>query len=602
MNEEEEKIIRESEESRSSMSSSSNSSSSSSKSQRKSLANQEYPAQDIALTESQQIKPDLKLAKDSLFSPEESLLQSPMKKEEGDEDEENFYGDLSPGKSPMAHKQQIDKMEVYLQQEEEIIRICKETERLWTDDTFPGDSRSLFRNPMKIPEWAKDVKTIKWMRPHEISKEAKFIVDKEGDVKQGAFGESSFIGGIVIIATRGDFIEKLFIDYDHFELGFVTFQFFKNGEWKQVMVDTLLPFDPDSKQVCFSQCANPAEFWVPLMEKAYAKIHGCYENIIENFSMLEGLIDLTGGVAECYSLTDPDTQKIIENNHLWQMMMSYFHQKFYLGCINVVEGKSTKNPDASSRGIFENYYYGILDIREFPKENLKLIRIRNPWGPDGCWNGPFSDDSDEWDKHRNLRDELRLVFKSKKSDGTWWMSFNDWCVHFNKLYINKVFPETWQTYSIESRWQGKTAGGVCPKRMEYEGSESMPEHLQLDSDDRWFNNPQFRIKVEKETKLYINLMQEDEKLCKSNYIKCNFMIVANHARKNRIWERPAAEDIIAEAVNKSNFENPPAREITHQVVLKKFEGKPYGYYMIIPNTMTESRKEVNSLYIYISKI
>ena len=36
------------------------------------------------------------------------------------------------------------------------------------------------------------------------------------------------------------------------------------------------------------------------MEKAYAKLHGCYENIIENYSMLEGLIDLTGGVAESW--------------------------------------------------------------------------------------------------------------------------------------------------------------------------------------------------------------------------------------------------------------------------------------------------------------
>lgn len=39
-------------------------------------------------------------------------------------------------------------------------------------------------------------------------------------------------------------IEKLIFDYDHFEdYGFVTFQFFKNGDWKQVTVDTLLPFD-----------------------------------------------------------------------------------------------------------------------------------------------------------------------------------------------------------------------------------------------------------------------------------------------------------------------------------------------------------------------
>lgn len=589
---EEQKVIRESEESNSSHSSSSSSKSSTS-SKRFAKANEEN--KQIGLTDSPLKKSEMSNMEKNSF-PEQSMGQSPYglkKSEEGEEDEEGDYDMLdSPTKSP-THLKQIDKMEIYLEQEEEIIRICKENDRLWVDESFPSDTRSLFKNPNKIPEWAKDVKTIKWMRPYEISKDAKFLIDREGDVKQGAFGESAFIGGLVIIATRGDFLEKLFIDFDHFELGFVTFQFFKNGDWKQVIVDTFLPFDPDSKQICYSQCANPSEFWVPLMEKAYAKLHGCYENIIDNFFMLEGLIDLTGGVAECYTLTEPDTQKLIENNHLWQIMMNHFHQKFYLGCINVVEGKSTKNPDASTRGIFENYYYGILDIREFPKENLKLIRIRNPWGPDGCWNGPFSDDSDEWDKHRNLRDELRLVFKSKKSDGTWWMSFNDWCVFFNKLYVCKVFPETWQTYSIESRWQGKTAGGICPKRMEYEGNESKPEHLQLDSDDRWFNNPQFRIKVEKETKLYINLMQEDEKLCKSSYIKCNFMIVANHTRKNRVWERPLQSDIIAEAINKYNIENPPVREITHQVTLRRFEGKPFGHYMIIPNTMTEVRKEVH---------
>ena len=59
------------------------------------------------------------------------------------------------------------------------------------------------------------------------------MIDREGDAKQGAFGESWFIGAIIIIATRGDLLEKLFVEVDHFDdVGFVTFQFFKNGEWK----------------------------------------------------------------------------------------------------------------------------------------------------------------------------------------------------------------------------------------------------------------------------------------------------------------------------------------------------------------------------------
>lgn len=39
-------------------------------------------------------------------------------------------------------------------------------------------------------------------------------------------------------------------------------------------------------------------------------------------------------------------------------------------------------------------------MRDFPKENLQLIKIRNPWGQEGGWNGPFSDDSEEWDKNK----------------------------------------------------------------------------------------------------------------------------------------------------------------------------------------------------------
>jgi len=52
-----------------------------------------------------------------------------------------------------------------------------------TDKDFPPDNRSLYKNIAKIPEWARDIRTIKWLRPHEIVKDAKFIVDKEADLK-----------------------------------------------------------------------------------------------------------------------------------------------------------------------------------------------------------------------------------------------------------------------------------------------------------------------------------------------------------------------------------------------------------------------------------
>jgi hypothetical protein len=47
---------------------------------------------------------------------------------------------------------------------------------------------------------------------------------------------------------------------------------------------------------------------VALIEKAYSKLHGCYENIVDK-NFVEGLVDLTGGLGEKITLTEYENQK-----------------------------------------------------------------------------------------------------------------------------------------------------------------------------------------------------------------------------------------------------------------------------------------------------
>jgi len=61
-------------------------------------------------------------------------------------------------------------------------------------------------------------------------------------------------------------------------------------------------------------------------------------------------------------------------------MYSYYQQKFFIGCINTVDHKTFKNVEQGQQGILENHYYTIIDMRDYPKDNLKLIRVRNTWG------------------------------------------------------------------------------------------------------------------------------------------------------------------------------------------------------------------------------
>jgi hypothetical protein len=68
----------------------------------------------------------------------------------------------------------------------------------------------------------------------------------------------------------------------------------------------------------------------------------------------------------------------------------------------------------------------------------------------------------------------------------------------------------------------------------------------LDSNDKWFNNPQFRLSVNKKTQVIISLMQEDEKTSNKQYIPVNFIVVRTKSKKDRLWE-VEKNDIVLEA-------------------------------------------------------
>jgi calpain len=144
---------------------------------------------------------------------------------------------------------------------------------------------------------------------------------RPGDVKQGSLGDCWFLGACMVLASRPELLRNLIV-HDGIEQGFAVFQFFKNGAWTPVFIDTRIPYNKDTKMPIYARCADPNEYWVPLIEKAFAKLHGSYE-ALDGGSLSQGMVDLTGGVSEKMFLETPDIKEMIESDQLWKDMKKY---------------------------------------------------------------------------------------------------------------------------------------------------------------------------------------------------------------------------------------------------------------------------------------
>ena len=171
------------------------------------------------------------------------------------------------------------------------------------------------------------------------------------------------------------------------ELSNPSMKFFRMGEWVDIVVDDRLP---TRKRAAPS---DTDEWWVPLVEKAYAKFHGSYDNI-EGGHVHTALEELTNGAGQRWSLRDKDVEQMFHTGELWQKMLRW-RQRSYLMGAGSPAGSDT---DVSALGIVQGHAYSILDVATIDGNNL--IQLRNPWGGDTEWKGAWGDNSDMWNEKR----------------------------------------------------------------------------------------------------------------------------------------------------------------------------------------------------------
>jgi hypothetical protein len=113
------------------------------------------------------------------------------------------------------------------------------------------------------------------------------------------------------------------------------FKFFKDFKWLYVIIDDRIPCELEGKPI-FGTCKDLNELWVPLIEKAYAKLHGCYQALISGFAD-DALTDMTGLVAEKLNLFNKATnafphESIGTADDFWEFLKQRRAENSLMGC------------------------------------------------------------------------------------------------------------------------------------------------------------------------------------------------------------------------------------------------------------------------------
>ena len=471
-----------------------------------------------------------------------------------------------------------------LNSEDAAIKRCEEISNQikngdkWIDPDFGEQENNARKNKESlygdggVPAGSPKDSNIKWYPLSEISDYAQFFSDgvESNDVIQGCLGDCWFISALSVIATkdyllRGEFSEDILADkkideeenimlstgiyppifHSFRKKGIFCFKFFKNFKWRYVLVDSRLPcirvYNNQTPSLLYGQCRARHEFWVPLIEKAYAKLHGSYRSLVSGF-IDDGLVDLTGLTSKKMIIEKEKLTTEKKVNELWDILLKnstlYFNDKkqrtgegklvsakFYtrnktmMGCSVDSKGNTVEMEVVLHNrhtGILAGHAYSILDVFEIskprgkkPRKTSRLLRIRNPWGRKE-WNGKWSDDSVET-KQNKERIEKKLNEKYKdtnekinlsQEDGTFLMCFSDFRQIFNKLFICKNFPPSFVGIRIFGQWTKDESGGlpINPKQ-----------------EKTFYQNPQFYLQKNKDGLLSISLLQNDGRLVESTF-------------------------------------------------------------------------------------
>ncbi|XP_048200351.1 calpain-10 [Perognathus longimembris pacificus] len=318
---------------------------------------------------------------------------------------------------------------------------------LFRDPAFPAADSSLFFNSSTpLAQFRED---IAWRRPQEICATPRLFPDNpgEGQVKQGLLGDCWFLCACAALQKSQHLLDQVFPPgqpswSDQAYRGLFTCRIWQFGRWEEVTIDDRLPCL--AGRLCFSRCQREDVFWLPLLEKAYAKVHGSYEHLWAG-QVADALVDLTGGLAERWNLRDlagsrGQQDKTRAWDHRTCRQLLRLKDRCLISC-------SVLNPRAGATELGEFHAFIVSDLWELQSPASRgtlLLRIQNPWGR-SCWRGLWREGGDGWTQVEPV-EQTRLLAQLR--EGEFWVEEEEFLREFDEVTIGYPVTEAGHLQSL----------------------------------------------------------------------------------------------------------------------------------------------------------
>eukprot|EP00948_MAST-09A_sp_MAST-9A-sp1_P000244 g244.t1 len=483
---------------------------------------------------------------DGYFEPALELCLTPSK----EQDRKDASYSL-PKKSKLSRSHSLDStslLDVAKRARVELERIqkfCFETQTPFFDESFNG-SKAIGRTRKE--------QVVGWRRVLDIDSRGFLIRSdpKATDVNQGSVGNCWFLAGVSVIAERPSVLKNIFnigvakysgviprIDRKEKkskvivgevidqaiplnEIGLYSIRLCIDGQWEVIFIDDHLPIDQYGRLV-FSKVQR-GQFFVPFLEKAFAKACGSYQGMASGHSD-EALEILTGWPTVSIHLDrsqsgslkmefSTDTSDTFSSSQfhpsksslIFALVESY-HNEGSLLCASC--GSKTSEREIEAYGLVSNHAYAILDVVSLSDpfghgKIHQLLKFRNPHGGDQNWNGNWSwqdtkrqDMLRQIEDERNIRNESNSIIRTSSSNvfsssqkkrnpqsgdlnGTFWMSIEDCMRYFqtiNVCRLRKGFQESgrqslWLNAKLTQGLAEDSNSSARSKKNKYEGKAS----------------------------------------------------------------------------------------------------------------------------------